>query len=146
MGGHDDYPQVLQAALVAARNRVEADQRANQAARNLLMHAAEGASEKIVFLEPATVVAETTLMAELTVIRASYTAGARHWLRFVEVLVPARLRQEELGDAFEVINRLAREAEPGWRWLVAAKVVTTFFWVIVNAVRDVAAGLRGRSA
>jgi hypothetical protein len=62
----------------------------------------------------------------------------------VELLVPPRIRDEELGDAREIVYRLVREGAP--RWKIFLKVATTFFWVGVNTIREVIAGLAGQKA
>ncbi len=72
--------------------------------------------------------------------------AAARWLGVIELLVPARLRQEEIGDALEVIQRVAADGQPRWPWRVAVKVASTAFWVLVNAVREMAAGLLGRKS
>jgi hypothetical protein len=57
-------------------------------------------------------------------------AGA---LRFVERLVPQWIADEEFGDASEVIAQMIEQQRP--RWQVYLKVMTTIFWVFVNAFR-----------
>jgi hypothetical protein len=69
---------------------------------------------------------------------------AESWLNIIECLVPARLRNEDIGDACEVIHRMA--AEGRLRWRIALKLVMMSFWVLVNAVREVVAALDGRKA
>lgn len=54
-------------------------------------------------------------------------------LGFVELLVPKRIANEELGDAAETILRLVEQRRPQWQ--VYLKVVTTIFWVLFNAFR-----------
>jgi hypothetical protein len=71
---------------------------------------------------------------------------AERWLSLIELLVPRRLRQEEIGDAREIIRRLAAEGHPGWQRCVTVKVISTSFWVLVNAVRDLAAGIFGQKS
>jgi hypothetical protein len=54
--------------------------------------------------------------------------------------VPRRIADEEVGDALEVISTFEFQ---GWRlWL---KVVSTIFWVLVNAVREGASATLGKS-
>ncbi len=78
--------------------------------------------------------------------RTLMLARATRWLKLAELLVPARLRQEEIGDALEVINRIVAAGEPGWGKRVVTKVISTFFWVLVNAVRELAVGIFGKKS
>jgi hypothetical protein len=62
---------------------------------------------------------------------------ARRALELLQVLVPKRIADEEIGDALEVINALP--AGPGSRWtrvLVWVKVITTYFWTILHTFRE----------
>lgn len=61
----------------------------------------------------------------------------------VEALVPSWLAREQIGDAQEVLDRMKSEAAP--RWLVYAKIVSTVAWVLVNALRELAAAIRGKA-
>ncbi len=54
-------------------------------------------------------------------------------LGVVELLVPRRIANEELGDAMEVIVRLVKQRRPSWQ--VCLKVATTVCWVVFNALR-----------
>ena len=75
-------------------------------------------------------------------------ARAKSILAILELFIPSRMRNEEVGDAIEIINR--RLADPSCRrpWLIAALLVlSTFFWVSINAVRYALAGtIRGKKA
>ncbi|HEX8434437.1 hypothetical protein [Archangium sp.] len=44
--------------------------------------------------------------------------------------VPARIANEQMGDALELIHTLVREGAPKWK--VRAKVASTTFWVLAH--------------
>jgi hypothetical protein len=54
-------------------------------------------------------------------------------LGLVEVLVPKRIADEELGDAMEIIDRMIEQRRPPSH--VYLKVATTIFWVLLHAFR-----------
>jgi hypothetical protein len=58
--------------------------------------------------------------------------------------VPRRICEEEIGDALEQIHRFAREAAPGWEQQVRRKVMSTKFWVLVHAIREVVSAALGK--
>lgn len=65
--------------------------------------------------------------------------------RLVDLLVPKRLSNEEIGDAVECINRMLMD--PAYKpWKIWLKVATTWIWIAVNAVRNVASALTGKRA
>jgi hypothetical protein len=70
--------------------------------------------------------------------------AAERYFDLVELFVPSRIGREEIGDAMDVINRLANDPN-GSRWKVRLKIVSTIFWVIVNAIRHVLFGARGKA-
>jgi hypothetical protein len=70
---------------------------------------------------------ETLRRQETQLLHASRALG------FIELLVPKRIADEELGDAAEALLRLIEQRRP--RWQVYLKVVTTIFWVLLNAFR-----------
>ena len=73
------------------------------------------------------------------VARPRFAACACRALDLLQVLVPKRLADEEIGDAWEVVNSIL--AGPVSRWtrvLVWVKVVTTYFWTILHAFRETA--------
>lgn len=61
------------------------------------------------------------------------TIGIEWTFRFVSILVPKRLADEEIGDALEVIAEQL-ECSPA-RWPVYRLVAITLFWLLVNAIR-----------
>lgn len=64
--------------------------------------------------------------------------------RFVSLLVPKRLANEEIGDALEVITEHFKRSPK--RWPVYLKLVTTIFWIAVNTIRYLLASLKGSKA
>jgi hypothetical protein len=61
---------------------------------------------------------------------------------FIELVLPKRIREEDLGDALEDINRLEREGASRWRlWL---KCGSTIVWVGLNAFREVSSAMWGK--
>ncbi|HEY2030782.1 MAG TPA: hypothetical protein VGH20_16410 [Myxococcales bacterium] len=87
--------------------------------------------------------------------RASANALGRHQptdavgrvtrgFQMVELLVPKRMRNELIGDALETIDRLVHDGQPIWK--IYLKAVSTSFWVMVNAVREIVSGLVGKKA
>ncbi|HMJ09992.1 MAG TPA: hypothetical protein VK524_01240 [Polyangiaceae bacterium] len=69
---------------------------------------------------------------------------ARGILGLVELLLPKRLREEDLGDALEVMDRLECHGAP--RWQVVLKVASMVFWLSVKAIREVASSLLGKKS
>jgi hypothetical protein len=45
--------------------------------------------------------------------------------------VPARIANEQVGDALELIHEMVREGAPKWK--VRAKVASTTFWVLAHS-------------
>jgi hypothetical protein len=70
--------------------------------------------------------------AQVRVTRAILFANCA--LGWVELLVPRRIADEEIGDALEVIRRLVEQRRPAW--CVYVKVMTTVGWALFNAVRS----------
>jgi hypothetical protein len=64
-------------------------------------------------------------------------------LRVMALLVPKRLWDEEIGDAFEVLERLERAGAP--RWQMRLKIWSAVFWVLVNSGRDLVSAALGKS-
>jgi hypothetical protein len=52
----------------------------------------------------------------------------------LEAIFPKRICNEEIGDAMEVIHKLVAAKHP--KWMIYAKVASTFFWVSTHAVLD----------
>jgi hypothetical protein len=61
----------------------------------------------------------------------------------VSAVVPERIANEELGDALEEMQR--RMSCGGATWWVYVKLASTLFWISMNAVREIAAALLGKS-
>jgi hypothetical protein len=60
---------------------------------------------------------------------------------FVALIVPRRLRAEDVGDALEEIERLRLLGAP--RWHIALKTTSSVFWILVSAVREIGTALKG---
>lgn len=67
---------------------------------------------------------------------------AERTLSRLTILVPRRVRQEEIGDALEVIASM--EAAGCSRLKIILKVWSTIFMALVNGLREFIAGLTGR--
>lgn len=61
----------------------------------------------------------------------------------MSLLVPKRIRDEEVGDAFEVLQALQRANAP--RWMLWAKALTTVVWVFWHAVGFITSNLLGKA-
>lgn len=57
----------------------------------------------------------------------------RRALGFIELLIPKRVADEELGDAMEIIVRLVEQSRPAWQ--IYFKLASTILWVLLNAFR-----------
>lgn len=68
-------------------------------------------------------------------------ARAEQSLDLLSALVPRRIANEEIGDALEVIQGMAKARRP--RWFIALKVATTFFWVGVHTLLHCAERVAG---
>jgi hypothetical protein len=66
---------------------------------------------------------------------------ARRAFELLEVFVPRRICNEEIGDAMEVIHRMVSTGRP--RWMIRLKIVTTYFWVLTHSGLDYAIKLAG---
>jgi hypothetical protein len=67
----------------------------------------------------------------------------RHTFEFLDVLLPKRLREEELSDAREVIHRLVSTGAPHWK--ICSKTFSTCAWCLLNAFGYVVATVLGRN-
>ncbi len=65
-------------------------------------------------------------------------------LCWCEVLLPRRLRQEDLGDAIEDMNRLVASGASGAR--LVGKAVSTAFFLGLNAIREVVSAFAGKKS
>ena len=61
----------------------------------------------------------------------------------LELIIPKRLYQEDLGDALEMIRQLVDQGRPCWQ--VYTKIVTSVLWVLLNAFREVASTFTRKS-
>jgi hypothetical protein len=77
--------------------------------------------------------------------RASIVQEVESSFRFVDLLVPKRISNEEIGDAVECINAMLIDptCKHSRIWL---KVVTTWFWVAINGVRNFTSAFMGKKA
>jgi hypothetical protein len=73
------------------------------------------------------------VQAEAMQAQAQALARANRALGVVELLVPKRIANEELGDAMEHVCSMVERGAP--RWHVYFKVLTTIFWVLLHAFR-----------
>ena len=92
------------------------------------------------FMVPASLLGEPELIdSRLTAGRVSASLG------LLDLLVPKRLSSSEIGDAVESIYTMARDPScPRWRMYL--KVTTTWFWVVINALREVRSAWGGKKA
>ncbi|MBK9516195.1 MAG: hypothetical protein IPO09_02355 [Anaeromyxobacter sp.] len=72
----------------------------------------------------------------------SATVSAERVFGWLELVVPRRIADEQLGDALEVVHQLVRAGRP--RSHVRAKVAATAFWVLVHTIGAVVSGVTGR--
>ena len=128
------HPALRKASFVlkGTTRRALLDEERNRAAHGV---DAEGA-ERLVQAR------EELLKVALQNIRAVQLQQVDQVFRFVELLAPKRIADEELGDAWEEIAALVKADAPPWRRWV--KVGTTVLWFLVNVVRHVAAALLGK--
>lgn len=63
--------------------------------------------------------------------------------QLLEIVLPLRLCNEDLGDARELIGRLVEGGKS--KWMVYAKVVSTLFWASLSALRELASILGRKS-
>lgn len=69
--------------------------------------------------------------------KSSRIPRSRRALELLQVLVPKRIADEEVGDALEVISTLIAGQPSRWtRVLVWVKVATTYLWTIFHALRE----------
>lgn len=63
---------------------------------------------------------------------------ANRVFEILELVVPARIAKEEIGDAMEVIAMLTQRGRPAWH--IYVKLFATIFWVFVHAAHEVIKG------
>ena len=67
--------------------------------------------------------------------------------RWNGVLLPKRIRDEEIGDAIEDLQRIINDPTiPNVRRAVRWKIISTWFWLIVHAVGRITAAIFGKKA
>ena len=67
-------------------------------------------------------------------------------LRWIEALVPKRIRNEEIGDALQDLHDMITDPNRRHvRWAVRWKIVSTWFWLLWHAVGRISAAIRGRT-
>lgn len=66
----------------------------------------------------------------------------RHSFEFLELVLPKRLREEELSDACEMLQRLLGDGAPQWK--IYTKTLSTAGWCLLNAFGYVVATAFGR--
>jgi hypothetical protein len=73
--------------------------------------------------------------------------AARSAFRWIGIFLPRRIRDEEIGDALEDIQKIIRDPNcPNVRRAVRWKIVSTSFWLVWHGVRHVSASIRGKKA
>lgn len=73
----------------------------------------------------------------------SMPRAAGRLFEFLELLLPKRLRDEELSDAREMVCYLVAAGAPVWK--IYTKTFSTCFWCLLNALGYVVATVLGRS-
>jgi len=59
----------------------------------------------------------------------------------IALILPRRISIEDLGDALEEITLLEQAKAP--RWQIRLKLIRTHFWLLLNALREVAFVIKG---
>ncbi len=72
----------------------------------------------------------------------SATEGAERVFGWLELMIPRRIADEQLGDALEVVHQLVRAGRP--RSHIRAKIAATVFWVLIHSIGAVVSGVTGR--
>lgn len=70
--------------------------------------------------------------------------SASRTFSWLAMLAPHRVWSEEVGDALEMIAKM--ETLGCSPWQIRLKVWSTIFWVLLNGVRELIAGLTGRKS
>ncbi len=79
--------------------------------------------------------------------RGKAIAQVRSSFRWIGILLPKRIRDEEIGDALEDLHRIINDPNsPNIRRAVRWKIISTWFWLAWRVVTRVSAAIRGRSA
>lgn len=83
----------------------------------------------------------STLLREERALRAA--SRATRVLDWLDGLLPRRITGEDLGDAIELISAQQALGRRCGLWFYL-KMLSTIFWLIVNAVREVSAAAQGK--
>lgn len=79
--------------------------------------------------------------------RVRAARAAQSSFRWISLLLPKRIRDEEIGDALEDVARLLRDPRcPNICRAVRWKIVSTWFWLVMHAVGRIGAAIRGMKA
>jgi hypothetical protein len=77
--------------------------------------------------------------------RESIQRHVRTFFDFVAVFLPRRLSQEDVGDALERISGWSEKYRGRcFRFMVALKVASTVFFLVLNTVREIASSFSGK--
>ena len=63
---------------------------------------------------------------------------------WLAILTPRRIWNEDVGDALETIEAMRRAKCS--KLQVQAKIISTYFWVLIAAIRELIAALTGRKS
>jgi hypothetical protein len=112
--------------------------------RNGLIHLPDGGGKTHVALFVRTTLLDPEEVEMVQRDRTLTRAAARvtRVFNFIELLVPRRLADEEIGDAMELIDRLALAGCP--RWQIYLKAASAVLFVLLNAVREVSSSVLGK--
>lgn len=75
---------------------------------------------------------------------ARLVARAEKTFAWLAILAPRRVWSEEVGDALETIGAMERAGCSSFK--IRMKVWSTIFWVLLNGLRELIAGLTGRKS
>lgn len=67
---------------------------------------------------------------------------ARKILGALELVLPRRITNEEIGDCLETIEKLRELRRPAWA--VYTKIASTIFWTLINTCRELTGAFLGR--
>ena len=85
--------------------------------------------------------------AEIFARMAHHIAAIRpagHAFSWLAILTPKRIWNEDVGDALETICAMERAGCS--RLKIKAKVISTYFWVLIAVARELVAALTGRKS
>jgi hypothetical protein len=83
---------------------------------------------------------------ERTIAKRESMVRAGSAFRWIGILLPKRIRDEEVGDALEDIQRIMCDPScPNVRRAVRWKIVSTWFWLLWHAVGRIRAAIWGKT-